>query len=57
MNAWEADIRFREWLASEARRNRLTATGLNAGGQAQSGMRLRYSVKPARPSLGRAKLV
>lgn len=44
---------FREWLS---RRSKITATGLNAGGQAQSGMRLRLSVKPPLPSLRRRKL-
>lgn len=44
---------FREWLA---RRSKMTATGLNAGGQAQSGMRLRLQVRPPLPSLRRRKL-
>ena len=38
-------IGFREWLSGK-RRTKISATGLNAGGQMQSGMRLRYSVKP-----------
>lgn len=47
---------FREWLA---RRSKITATGLDAGGQAQSGMRLRYATRPGQPrtpSLRRPKL-
>lgn len=50
---------FREWLSRRNGGSKLTATGLNAGGQAQSGMRLRYSVRPPlprSPSLSRRKL-
>lgn len=54
-------MRFSEWLARRTRNRgpKLSATGLNAGGQTQSGMRLRYSVKPAAPpslSLKKPKL-
>jgi len=52
-------IGFREWLSCK-RRNKMSATGLNAGGQMQSGMRMRYSVKPPKPpglALARRKLV
>lgn len=45
-------MKFSEWLIKRTRNkgSKLTATGLNAGGQAQSGMRLRYSIKPFFPS-------
>jgi len=41
-------IPFSEWLAKRMRKggSKLTATGLNAGGQAQAGMRFRHVVKP-----------
>jgi hypothetical protein len=47
-------IGFREWLSCK-RRNKMSATG-----QMQSGMRMRYSVKPPKPpglALARRKLV
>lgn len=49
---------FREWLVSEGGKGsgtKFTSTGLNAGGQAQSGMRFRMSVKPANPFVPRVK--
>lgn len=51
-------MRFSEWLLKRTRNrgSKPTATGLNAGGQAQSGMRLRYSIMPFMPSSGRRRL-
>jgi hypothetical protein len=49
---------FREWLLSEGGRGsgtKFTSTGLNAGGQAQSGMTFRMSIKPAKPFVPRVK--
>lgn len=45
-------MKFSEWLLKKTknRGSKPTATGLNAGGQAQSGMRLRYSIRPFSPS-------
>lgn len=43
---------FKDWLMKEGGKGsgtKITATGLNAGGQAQSGMRLRMSIKPPKP--------
>lgn len=51
-------MKFSEWLLKKTRNrgSKPTATGLNAGGQAQFGMRLRYSVKPFSPSFARRRL-
>jgi len=51
-------MKFSEWLLKKTRNkgSKVTSTGLGAGGQAQSGMRLRYSVRPFLPSLGKPKL-
>lgn len=49
---------FREWLVAEGGRGsgtKFTSTGLNAGGQAQSGMTFRMSIKPAKPFVPRVK--
>ena len=51
-------MNFREWLVAEGGRGsgtKLTSTGLNAGGQAQSGMTFRMSVKPAKAFVPRVK--
>ena len=44
-------ISFSEWFLkrSSNRGSKLTATGLNAGGQAQAGMRFSHVVKPPKP--------
>lgn len=46
-------MNFRDWLIREGGKGsgpKLTATGLNAGGMTQHGMRYRMSAKPARPA-------
>lgn len=49
---------FKEWLLKEGGKGsgpKLTATGLNAGGQAKHGMFFRHCVKPAKPFIPRNK--
>lgn len=50
-------IGFREWLLkfAEVRGTKLTSTGMNSGGQAQSGMRFTHSVRPFKPMLPSSK--
>jgi len=53
---------FSEWLLKRTKNkgSKLTATGLNAGGQAQAGMRFRHAIKPPKihaRSLSASKLL
>lgn len=43
-------MRFSEWLDKRGHNSRLTATGLNAPGQAQAGRRFKPLVRPYFPT-------
>lgn len=49
-------MNFRQWLeGGRGSGTKFASTGLNSGGQAQSGMSYRLSVKPASPFVPRIK--